>query len=469
MQEIRFGTDGWRGVIARDFTFENVRLVGQAICDWVKNDIQSSGKQKAVAVGFDTRFLSDAFAQEVSCVLAANDIRVILSQRSIPTPIVSFTVKNRKLDAGIMITASHNPAQFNGLKIKTADGGAAPKSVTEKVEQYLGRTAVEIADFERARQDGRIIVADLSKEYVSFIRKYLDFKRFKKARFRVLLDAMYGSGNGYAAQILKGTGIKLELMRSGINPSFEGKHPEPTEENIPLLLQRMKQEKFDLGLVLDGDADRIAAVMPGGEFISPQKILGLLALHLFQDRGMRGGVVKTMPGTVLVDRICKDLSLPLYETPVGFKYISELMTSKDILVGGEEAGGMGFKNYIPERDGTLAGLLLLEMMIYRRKNIGAIVREMEEKYGRFYYLRADLKTRGQPVDLAAIKQAKELLGKRISGVNDSDGIKLVCADDSWLMFRASGTEPLVRVYAEAGSFRRARSLIAFGEKFVKGQ
>ncbi|MFZ5801196.1 MAG: phosphoglucomutase/phosphomannomutase family protein [Candidatus Omnitrophota bacterium] len=469
MEQIKFGTDGWRGVIARDFTFENVRLVSQAISEWIKHDLPQPDGRKTVVVGFDTRFLSDAFAQEVACVLAANDIRVVLSQRAVPTPVVSFAVKDRKLDAGIMITASHNLAQFNGIKIKTSDGGAAPKSVTEKVEGYLGRSPVVIADFASAQQDGRIGVSDLSREYLIFIKKYLDFKRFKPARFRVLLDVMHGSGNGYAEQILKGTGIKLELMRAGINPSFEGRHPEPIEENIPHLLQRMKKERFALGLVLDGDADRIAAVMPGGEFVSPQKILGLLALHLFQDRGMRGAVVKTLPGTVLVDHICKDLGLPLYETPVGFKYISELMTSKDVLVGGEEAGGMGLKNYIPERDGILAGLLLLEMMIYRRKNIAAIVREMENKYGRFYYLRADLKTAGQPIDLAAIKGLKELLGKRVTGVDDSDGVKIVCDDESWLMLRVSGTEPLVRVYAEADSLRRAKALLAFGEKFVKGR
>jgi alpha-D-glucose phosphate-specific phosphoglucomutase len=468
LKTIKFGTDGWRGVIARDFTFKNVEIVAQAISEWLKKDLRRANKALRVAVGFDTRFLSDAFAKSVAQVLAANDIKVVLSDKAVPTPVVSFTVKNCKMDAGVMITASHNPAQFNGIKIKTSDGGAAPETVTRKVEGFLGKKPVKITDFKLATGNKQIVTDDLTAEYVKFVRSYLDLPRIRNARYKVLLDAMHGSGNGYAAQILRGTKIKLDLMRNKINPSFEGRRPEPIEENLSVILQRMKTEDYDLGLVLDGDADRIAAVAPGGEFINPQKILALLALHLIQDRGMSGGIVKTTAGTVLIDKICREFGLKLYETPVGFKYISELMTSKDILVGGEEAGGMGLKNYIPERDGTLAGLLLLEMMVYRKKNISTIVKEMEKQFGRFYYLRADLKTKKQHLDIGKLKQTRSLLGRKVVEVKDFDGVKLICDDSSWLMFRVSGTEPLIRVYSEAASLAHSRRLIEWGEKIVKG-
>jgi len=464
---IKFGTDGWRGIIAKDFTFKNVEIISQAIGDWVNKDLKGNQQTKTVCVGFDTRFLSGGFAETVACVLAANGIKVILSDRAVPTPAVSFTVKNRGLDAGVMITASHNPPQFNGVKIKTGDGGAAPQSVTEKVEGYLNETPVKRIDFNQAKQEKLIAVDDLTEDYVKFIRRYLDLARIKKARFKILVDAMHGSGDGFTAQILKGTNIKVTLMRDKINPSFDGKRPEPVVENLEDILRRMKTENFDLGLVLDGDADRIAAVASGGEFIHPQKILALLAMHLNQDRKMDGGVVKTIAGTVLMDKVCQGLDLKLYETPVGFKYISELMTTKDILVGGEEAGGMGLKNYIPERDGTLAGLLLLEMMVYRKKHIGKIVKEMEDKYGRFYYLRADLKTSRLNINLDKLKEIKTLAGKKVTEVKDYDGIKLICEDLSWLMFRASGTEPLMRVYSEASSLARSKQLLKLGEKIVK--
>lgn len=468
IKDIKFGTDGWRGVIARDFTFNNVELVAQGISEWVNRYLKSRAKQKTICLGYDTRFLSDGFARALACVLAANNIKVILSDRPVPTPTVSFTVKKRGLDAGVMITASHNLPQFNGIKIKTSEGGAAPQSVTQKVEGYLGRTKVKSLDFNSAQEKKFIVVNDLTADYVKFIRGYLNLKKIKKANFKVLVDAMHGSGNGFIAQILKGTNIKLTLMRDKVNPSFEGKRPEPVVENLEEILRRMKWEDFDLGLVLDGDADRIAAVASGGEFIHPQKILALLAMHLFQDRGMTGGVVKTIAGTTLMDKVCEGLNLKLYETPVGFKYISELMTTKDILVGGEEAGGMGLKNYIPERDGILAGLLLLEMMVYRKKKISQIVHAMEDRFGRFYYLRADLKLKKQNPNLDKLKHLKVLAGRKVVEVKDFDGIKLICDDLSWLMFRASGTEALMRVYSEGQTLVRATQLIKLGEKIVKG-
>jgi len=282
-----------------------------------------------------------------------------------------------------------------------------------------------------------------------------------------LQDVMHGSGGTLLEDILGKSNIRLSLMRSEVNPSFAGGKPEPIVEFMGEILKRVKKEKFDLGLVLDGDADRIAAVAPNGEFISPQKILGLVALHLVRNKKRTGGLVKTTCGTVLIDNISKKLGLKLYETPVGFKYISDLMVSERIVAGGEEAGGIGVQDYVPERDGTLAGLLLLEMMVYQKKNIKKILDEMEREFGRFYYERADIALGKGKYDPKKFLSQKTLLGKKVVGMQDYDGVKLICEDKSWLMLRPSGTEPLVRAYSEAKTLKKAKELLKIGEKFLK--
>ncbi|MDI6758559.1 MAG: phosphoglucomutase/phosphomannomutase family protein [Candidatus Omnitrophota bacterium] len=455
--EIKFGTDGWRGIIGDNYTFKNLEILSQAVADYL-------GKDKSVAIGYDTRFMSDVFAQNCAEVLRNNGIKVVLSDKALPTPALSYAVKLRKLDLGIMITASHNPAKYNGFKIKMSTGGAAPEEVTKKVEALLGKNP-PAQKKDLSALGIKLVSVDLVKDYISFIRSYIDLKRIKNKRFKVLVDAMYGSGNSFIAQILKGTKIRLEFMRHTINPCFGGIRPEPIEENLKELKERVKKEKFDLGIALDGDADRIAVVAPGGVFVHPQKILGLLALHLAQDRGWPGGIVKTVCGTNMIDNIAKALGVKLYETPVGFKYISILMETEDIVAGGEEAGGMGVKGYIPERDGTMAGLLLLEMMVYRNKDILKILNETEKKFGRYYYLRLDLHL-SKRVEPAKDKLADVLLGKKVVRVNELDGIKLACEDQSWLMFRGSGTEPIMRIYAEAGSLLRARKLLEYGKDLI---
>ncbi|MCM8796781.1 MAG: phosphoglucomutase/phosphomannomutase family protein [Candidatus Omnitrophica bacterium] len=451
---IKFGTDGWRAIIADTYTFENVRVVSQAVADYL-------GEDKKVAVGFDTRFLSADFAYAAAEVLANNGIETILSDRFIPTPALSFAVKSRRLDLGVMITASHNPAEYNGYKIKLSSGGAAGPEVTKKIEAFLFKNPVK----QNKYTGGLIKKEDLTKDYVRFLRSYIDLKRIRDKKFKVLVDAMYGAGNTFIAEVLKGTKIRLEFMRNTVNPSFGGRRPEPVEENLEELKRKVKEGRFDLGIALDGDADRIAAVAPGGIFIHPQKILGLLAIHLNQDRGLSGGIVKTICGTTMIDHIAQSLKIKLYETPVGFKYISNLMETEDIVAGGEEAGGMGVKNYIPERDGTMAGLLLLEMMSYRNKNMLKILNEMEKQFGRYYYLRRDLalKERREP-DVNNLPS--QLLGKAVVTVKNYDGVKLICEDESWLMFRGSGTEPIMRIYSEAKTLKRAKELLRLGEEMV---
>jgi len=450
---IKFGTDGWRAIIADTYTIENVKILSQAVADYL-------GSGKKVAVGYDTRFMSDIFAKATAVVLQSNGIEVILSDRPTPTPALSFAVKSRKLDLGVMITASHNPAEYNGFKIKNAAGGGASLELTKEVESLLGKTSVKDNVL-----PSDVKLVDITKDYIKFIRKYIDLNRIKNKKFKVLVDSMYGSGDSFIAEVLKGTSIKLEFMRNTINPSFGGGRPEPVEENLKELKERVKNEKFDLGIALDGDADRIAAVAPGGVFIHPQKILGLLALHLNQDRGWSGGLVKTICGSTMMDNIAKYLGIKLYETPVGFKYISNLMETEDIVAGGEEAGGMGVKGYIPERDGTMAGLLLIEMMVYRNKNMLKILNETEKKFGKYYYVRQDFHL-AKRVEPRKENLPKELLGKKVIDIKDYDGIKLICEDESWLMFRGSGTEPIMRIYADSKNLNFAKKLIALGKKII---
>jgi len=466
--EIKFGTDGWRAVISKEFTFKNVEILSQAISEWINHDLRKKpGVRKGVAVGYDTRFLSDQYAKTLACILAKNNIEVYLSDTAIPTPTLSFGVTRRNCVAGLMVTASHNPAAFNGIKIKTAQGGAASREITDLVEEYLCKTEVKKVDFETAKKKKDLVIYDFKEEYVDFLRNYIDLKAIKKSRYKVLTDAMHGSGGSLILRVLRETNIRAQVMRADINPSFEGGKPEPVEEYVSEIKDRVKKEKFDLGLILDGDADRIAAVTADGEYINPQKILGLIILHLARNKGRSGGIVKTICGTTMLDNIAKGLGLKLYETPVGFKYISDLMISEDILAGGEEAGGVGVQNYIPERDGTLAGLLLLEMMVYSKKSIKKLIQEMEKEFGRYYYQKAGLKTDKKKFDLKKVKLMKKILGKKVVDIKTFDGVKLVCEDESWIMFRPSGTEPLVRSYVEAKSMAKAKMLIEYGKTVLK--
>ncbi len=466
-QEIKFGTDGWRGIISDNFTFKNVGIVAQAISDWVNKDLKTKkGKRKSIALGYDTRFLSKEYAQHVSCILAKNNIVVFLSDRSIPTPSLSYGVIERKADAGVMITASHNPYKFNGIKIKTNLGGGAGVEITNKVEDYLGKTSVKTMDLKDAVKAKRIIIYNYDEAYITFMRNYLDLAKVRKSKFNILTDVMHGSGGTLMRQVVGKANLQVHLMREDVNPWFDGLKPEPVEEYVGEMLKRLKNEKMDIGLILDGDGDRIAAVAPGGEFINPQRILALLTVHLVKNKGRTGGAAKTTCGSRIMDHICKKYDMELFETPVGFKYISDLMINKGIVAGGEEAGGMGVQDYIPERDGTLAGLLLVEMMAYEKKNIKQILKDVEKEFGRYYYERSDLSVSVSKKTMKKFSGLTTLLGKKVIGMMTYDGIRLDCEDESWLMLRPSGTEPLVRAYSESKSSKRAKELIQFAEKFL---
>jgi len=460
---IKFGTDGWRGIIGDDFTFSNVRIVAQAIADYLKRNSRKS--RLRVVVGFDRRFLSEEFASEVSCVIAANKIKVVLSSSSIPTPTVSFHALYGRYDLGVMITASHNPAKFNGLKIKTADGGAADKTITDKVERLIGKSKLRYVVFGKAVKKRLIKVSGLDTDYVSFLKRFVALGKIRKMKLRVLVDIMYGAGNSFIENVLKPSGIKINYLHSGFNPSFGGIHPEPIDNNLGELIRRVKREKYDLGIALDGDADRIAMVTGKGEFINAQVLLPMLAIHMIKNRKEPSGIGKTVVGSNLIDEVALSLNVPCYETPVGFKYISNLFKENLISIGGEEAGGIGFKGYIPERDGTASFLMLLEMIAYEGKSFDGLLKSLWKDYGKWYYTRTSFPVKKSRDSLGSMNLPRNLLGRKIERINRSDGIKLV-TKDSWLMFRKSGTEPIIRVYAEARSRKELGALINLGKKAV---
>ncbi|OGW85406.1 MAG: hypothetical protein A2987_00595 [Omnitrophica bacterium RIFCSPLOWO2_01_FULL_45_10] len=472
MAGIKFGTDGWRAVISEDFTFENVKRVAQAIADYVKSERPIlKERQFKLAVGYDTRFLSRTYAGLVASVLGANGIKVILTDRPTPTPSISYAIKDRNLFGGVMITASHNPAQYNGIKYKAYYGGSAMPEITERIEYFLSRQKnINYGPLDEFKAKGFVKTEDMLPRHLEFIKNYVNLNLLKKAGFKLFVDSMYGTGNGYIAQILKGGKGKVETMHGGINPGFDGINPEPKLPNLNELVKKVKLHGYDIGIATDGDADRVGIASRTGKLLTGHKIMALLLLHLLEDRHMTGGVIQTVCGTVLIERIAQRFGLKTYETPVGFKYISDIMRNEDILLGGEETGGVQFKDSIPERDGILSGLLILEMMAMRKKPLEAIIKDIDRKFGTFEYRRLDIKYPDEKKQLLmkALKRdpLDKILGKRVAEIKDIDGYKFICEDSTWLMLRLSGTEPILRVYAEAPTEKTALKILRFGKRLA---
>lgn len=463
---IKFGTDGWRAVIAEEFTFENVKKVAQAYANFMNR----RNKSAHIIVGYDTRFLSPQFAKEFTAVLCANGFKVKIFDQPLPTPCLCFGIKKHKFDGGIMITASHNPPEFNGIKIKTHQAAPASPQDTSKVEQLIGKGKVKYLPYHKAEKQGLVREIKLKKPYLSYLKSYIDFPAVSKKKYQVLHDAMYGTGNSLLEEIFRNTNLKVTSFRREKNPSFGGINPEPIPENITESIRIMRDGKYDICLITDGDADRIGAVAPGGRFLNPGWILSLLLIHMVKNRKEKGAVVKTISNSSLIEKIAAQYNLPLYETPVGFKHIAEIMQREEVLIGGEESGGIGFKGYIPERDGLLSGLLLLEFMAYENKGINEIISDVEKEFGKFYYHRIDLH---YPENLKprlfrrlSHRPFKEILGIKVVKIKDFDGIKFILRDGSWLLFRLSGTEPKLRIYCESNSQRKLHQILKFGKEFA---
>lgn len=468
---INFGTDGWRGIIADDFTVENVRLVTQAVCDYVLGAKAGGSREKpGLIIGYDTRFLSDLFAREAACVAAANGIGVLLAEQAAPTPAVSYAVVDNKADGAIMFTASHNPYRYNGLKFKASFGGSAGPEITSAIEKHLAKNTAAgkeplIESYETAAQTGLITMFDPKPRYLKRLGELVDTGVIAGKRQRVVVDPMYGAGRGYLSEFLRGAGCDVIEIHDTRDPYFGGGRPEPLGQHLGDLMDAVRDEAV-MGIALDGDADRIGAVDANGEFVSSHQIIALLLRYLHQEKGYTGDVVKTVSTTGMVDILAAEYGLVLHETPIGFKYICDKMLACDVLIGGEESGGIGVKGHIPERDGMLMGALLVEMTSHYGRDLNELWQELQEAYGYFHYDRVDLvvdaDSRSDMMAFLNEYTPGEIEGIAVKARKTDDGFKFCLADDSWLMIRPSGTEPVVRVYCESGTPEQVKSLLAAG-------
>jgi phosphomannomutase len=469
-QEIKFGTDGWRGIIADDFTFDNVRRVAGAIASYV---LKYEDAAHGVFIGYDTRFASQRAAQVAADVIATAGVPVKLADDYTPTPAVSYAVKTNGAAGGVMITSSHNPWNWNGVKFKGKFGGSATPDIMKKVEEEL-RAGVMPRGAKAAIEN-----VDLKSAYIVAVCGFADLNLIGKAKFKVAIDSMFGSGRGILAGIFRERGVQHITIRQELNPLFPGINPEPIEPHIALLQQTVVNEKCDAGLATDGDADRIGAVAEDGSFVDSHKIFCVLLRWLLERKKWSGDVVRAFNTTRMLDRIAAKHGRKLYETQIGFKYIADLMMEHDILIGGEESGGIGYSRFLPERDGILNCLLLANAMAEERKPLGQLVADLQRDFGPHYYGRRDLhipeEIKQNAIQRARSESTKSLGRYRVLKKESLDGIKFFLdaptngnGAEAWILFRASGTEPLLRVYAEAASPELVTEILTTAESFVSG-
>ncbi len=466
---IKFGTDGWRAVIADEYTFANVERVAQAYADYLSRRGGNPGAAGAplCVVGYDRRFLSEAFAQRAAEVLAGNGFSVALFKEAVPTPLISWAVKELKAEGGVVITASHNPANFNGFKIKAPWGGSAAPETTAAVEKLVDANAPKRSDVSSGTYQ---ILEPAIKSYKAQVASYIDLDRLRKSPALVVVDPMHGAGGNWVETFLTGAALKVETIRANRDPLFGGVNPEPIDSNLGALKQRVLERSALVGLATDGDADRIGAVNELGATMTMHDVVPLILLHLVRQRKMTGAVVRTFSQSVLLKRISAAHNLKLYETAIGFKYIADLMLNDDILIGAEESGGIGVKGHIPERDGILNSLLFLEAIITAAKSPAEMLGDLHREFGEFHFGRKDLHVETtvgrQLIERLAQATPRELAGYEVAGVETTDGTKLLFADESWLLFRQSGTEPMLRIYAEATSTKKCDALLAAGAELA---
>jgi len=463
---IHFGTDGWRGVIAADFTFENVRLVSRAVARYLMN---LEEPPHGLIIGYDCRFLSDRFAAAAAEEIAAAGISVRLAQSYAPTPAVSFAVRRYQAAGAIVITASHNRWQWNGLKFKASYGGSAGPEIIRKIEAELSQAARSVG---RKANQSTQVKEDLVGPYLDHLETAIDLKAISRRNFLFVVDPMYGAARKWLAHLFARNSVRCREIHGDANPMFGGLNPEPIEPHIEDLRQTILETQADAGFATDGDADRLGAMDRTGQFIDSHKIFSILLRYLVEVRGMKGGVAKTFSATKLLDKLASKYSLPLYETPVGFKHLCDLMLSKEILIGGEESGGIGIPSLGgPERDGMLNSLLLAEAMAHYGRSLGELVSELDREFGPHHYGRIDLELRPGQKELAMEAVAQpgldQFSGQQLVRKEDMDGIKMYFKNGAWLLVRPSGTEPLLRIYAEAESPEIVRDLLSRTESFAR--
>jgi len=468
-QEIKFGTDGWRGLIADDFTFENVRRVAGAIAGYVlKNEDPRCG----VIVGYDCRFASPAAAKVVAAELAQAGIPVKLANDYTPTPALSYAVKHQRAAGGVMVTSSHNPWNWNGVKFKGNFGGSATPAIMKKIEDELAAGAAPNGTKATVEE------VDLKAAYTMAVSAFADMDLIAKTKFKFAVDAMYGSGRGVLPGIFAERGVQCVAIRQELNPLFPGINPEPIEPHVAALQEAVVREKCDAGLATDGDADRIGAVAEDGSFVDAHKIFCVLLHWLLERKNWPGDVTRAFNTTCMVDRIAAKYGRKVHETPIGFKYAADLMMEREILMGGEESGGIGYSRFLPERDGVLNSLLLANAMAEEGKPLGQLVADLQREFGPHYYGRRDLHI-SEEMKQKAIQRARsdstQSLGKyKVLKKEHLDGVKFFLdaptsgnGAEAWALFRASGTEPLMRLYTEAASKDLVNELLVTGEQFVR--
>ena len=469
MTAIKFGTSGWREIIARDFTFDNVRLATQGIADYLNAELRApnsplAGRQPVMILGHDTRFLGRHFALAAAEVLAANGIEPLLCDRDTPTPVIAHTIRHRQAIGGINMTASHNPAEYQGLKFSTYNGAPATPDVTRQIEANIVKRQQEGWTF-KAAQFGTYTCPTFNPlpDYFKQLQKLINFAVIKKARLKVAVDISYGTAHGYLDVLLEKAGARITLFHNELNPLFGGHHPEPNAEGMKDAAKFVRSGKAQFALGTDGDADRFGVVDQDGTWLTPNQILTLALYHLKKNRGWEGAVVRTVPTSHQVDAVAEMLGVKVHETPVGFKYIGALMESEPIIVGGEESGGLSVKGHVPEKDGILACLLMAELVATEKKSLGQILKELARKIGGFYSDRINISFAPEKKEALLAK-----LGSGLQTIGDypvekfitTDGFKFLLPNREWVAFRASGTEPLIRCYIEAKSKANLKKLQA---------
>jgi len=459
MTSIKFGTDGWRSIIAEDFTFANARSVAHAIARYV---VRNEDARKGVLIGYDHRYAADRVAAAVAETISASGTPVWLADKPCPTPAISYLVRHRGAAGGLVITASHNPYRWNGIKYKASYGSSALPSIVAQIEQELEVVLQNGVPPLPPRQD-LIQPLDPRAPYLDALEKLVDWNRLREAKFRFVSDPMHGSAAGLLPELFRRNGISCDEIRGTRDPRFGGVHPEPIEPHIEALRQAVRSGKYDAGFCTDGDGDRIGAIDRDGSFINPHQIFALLVWHLVGTRGLPGDIAKTFSVTKLIDKLAEKFGRKLHEVPIGFKYICELMLEQNILIGGEESGGIGTSLYLPERDATVSALFLAELMAWHGKSLGELLAALHAEFGEYHYGRVDLDLKpGQKEKAIAYFSNEKLsciLDLPVVRRENMDGIKIYLGETGWVLVRASGTENLLRVYSETSTPQTTRRVL----------
>ncbi|MEJ7861435.1 MAG: phosphoglucomutase/phosphomannomutase family protein [Pyrinomonadaceae bacterium] len=461
---IRFGTSGWRSIIADDFTYENVRLVVKSICVYL-NETSGENRQ-TVIIGHDSRFMGENFAEVASQILKNNGFRVLLCRTPTPTPTISNAIRIEKAAGGINFTASHNPPEYQGIKFSTADGAPALPEITKKIEDFIARNSPT----ENA-SGGIIEDYDARPDYLDDLKTKIRFDLIAQAKGNYAFDALWGTGRGYLDKILLDHNLEVETIHDWRDVTFGGRSPEPSEDHLDELRGVVLSKKLTLGLATDGDADRFGIIDANGKFITPNELVALLSDYLAESRGWKEGVARSVATSHLIDRVVENRGLKLYETPVGFKYIGELINEDKIILGGEESAGLSIKGHYPEKDGILACLLAAEAVAVRGKSLTEQLQELYKRVGKLESGKIGVKLTDEiahSLHEKLLQEPADIGGRKIEKINRLDGVKFIFADQSWMLLRPSGTEPLVRIYAESENIEDLEVLLEQGRRYLLG-